>query len=196
MLIEVFAFCYSDTRLFRFVFQVCSPNVASQFARVAHATDFIYCYTILESNRRSDVSSSDGLTHQISLSALTHGLHLTSELNTFFPFDPYKLPKSGVYIQEVYREWASVAIDEESDDEDGESDLDGDGDSDEEHDTSAHVTGDSAIHIPMSISSPSGALKQDENGTDQGLGASFDAMSISPVKAGIQAMERAPECDP
>ncbi|KAE9409865.1 RNA polymerase I-specific transcription initiation factor RRN3, partial [Gymnopus androsaceus JB14] len=33
--------------------KVCSPNVASQFARVAHATDFLYCYTILESNRRS-----------------------------------------------------------------------------------------------------------------------------------------------
>ncbi|KAE9383842.1 RNA polymerase I-specific transcription initiation factor RRN3 [Gymnopus androsaceus JB14] len=169
--------------------KVCSPNVASQFARVAHATDFLYCYTILESNRRSDASSSsDGITHQISLSALTHGLHLTSELNTFFPFDPYKLPKSGVYIQEVYREWASVAIDEESDDDedasDEDEDEDGDGDGD---DITAHAMSD--FTMPMSIS----IAEEDESGaaSAQGLGASFDAMSISPAKPGMHAVEQA-----
>ncbi|KAF9077097.1 RNA polymerase I-specific transcription initiation factor RRN3 [Rhodocollybia butyracea] len=160
--------------------KVCSPNVASQFARVAHATDFIYCYTILESNRRSEVSSSnDGLSHQISLSALTQGTNLTSELNTFFPFDPYKLPKSGAYIQKVYREWTSVAIDEESDDEDA---SDSDSDSDGEEQT-AHPSSDFGIPISMSTTS--------QQNDAQGLGASFNAMSISPANAGMEAAEAA-----
>ncbi|KAJ3710264.1 RNA polymerase I-specific transcription initiation factor RRN3 [Lentinula raphanica] len=161
--------------------KVCSPNVANQFARVAHATDFIYCYTILESNRRSDVSSGD--VHQISLSALTNGLHLTSELNTFFPFDPYKLPKSGAYIQEIYRDWASVAINEDSDDDDDVSDSDG---SDEDEDV---VDASSEVGMPITISVAGGDTGANGDATAPTLGASFDAMSISPAKEGINAAE-------
>ncbi|KAJ3841764.1 RNA polymerase I-specific transcription initiation factor RRN3 [Lentinula raphanica] len=161
--------------------KVCSPNVANQFARVAHATDFIYCYTILESNRRSDVSSGD--VHQISLSTLTNGLHLTSELNTFFPFDPYKLPKSGAYIQEIYRDWASVAINEDSDDDDDVSDSDG---SDEDEDV---VDASSEVGMPITISVAGGDTGANGDATAPTLGASFDAMSISPAKEGINAAE-------
>lgn len=34
--------------------KVCSSNVVMQFARIAHATDFLYCYTILDANKRSE----------------------------------------------------------------------------------------------------------------------------------------------
>ncbi|KAJ3856390.1 RNA polymerase I-specific transcription initiation factor RRN3 [Lentinula lateritia] len=158
--------------------KVCSPNVATQFARVAHVTDFIYCYTILESNRRSDASSGDGSV----LYTLMHGHHLTAELNTFFPFDPYKLPKSGVYIQEIYRDWTSVAIDEESDD-DETSDSDEDTDTDQE---SVHFSSD----FGMPISVVGDEAHEDANETAPGLGASFDAMSISPAKDGLNAAEQ------
>ncbi|KAJ3876973.1 RNA polymerase I-specific transcription initiation factor RRN3 [Lentinula edodes] len=160
--------------------KVCSPNVANQFARVAHATDFIYCYTILESNRRFDASSGDGSV----LHTLTHGHHLTAELNTFFPFDPYKLPKSGVYIQEVYRDWTSVAIDEESDD-DETSDSDEDTDTDQEP---AHFSSDFGMPISISVAGDEAHENTDE--TAPGLGASFDAMSISPAKDGMNAAEQ------
>ncbi|KAJ4479198.1 RNA polymerase I-specific transcription initiation factor RRN3 [Lentinula aciculospora] len=165
--------------------KVCSPNVANQFARVAHATDFIYCYTILESNRRSDGSSSDGSSHRSNLSAFSHGLHLTSELNTFFPFDPYKLPKSGIYIQEVYRDWTSVAIDEDSDDDDT---SDSEEDSEDEEDDPVHAT--SYPGMPISISVVGENSQEHAGETGPGLGASFDAMSISPAKDGMNAAEQ------
>ncbi|KAJ3980642.1 RNA polymerase I-specific transcription initiation factor RRN3 [Lentinula detonsa] len=167
--------------------KVCSPNVANQFARVAHATDFIYCFTILESNRRSDASSCDGPAHQISLSALTHGLHLTSELNTFFPFDPYKLPKSGVYIQKVYRDWTSVAFDEESDDDDT-SDSDDSDEGENENEGTAHAT--SEFGVPISITVADGNLQGNADESAPGLGVSFDAMSISPAKDGMVTAEQ------
>lgn len=105
--------------------QVCSVNVVMQFARVARAVDFVYCYSILESNKRLDsASASSNPPYQAAhtTSSIATGLTkdsglVTAELNTFFPFDPYRLPKSSVFIKDVYRDWSSVAIDNESDDE-------------------------------------------------------------------------------
>src|SRR5258708_4553731 len=78
-----------------------------------------------------------------------------SELMSFFPFDPYKLPRSSSYIEPIYREWASVAVgvgddddDEEEDEEEDEADL-------------------------------------DVRAETDGLGASFGEMKISPVPASL-----------
>ncbi|KAL1709179.1 RNA polymerase I-specific transcription initiation factor RRN3 [Schizophyllum commune] len=135
--------------------RVCSQNVVLQFARVAHAVNFMYCFPVLEANRRS---ADDGAARE-----------RDAELHTFFPFDPYKLPRSGPYIQAVYREWASVAIggdddDEEDDDEDEEDDVAGV----QSHETPA------CLAIPRTVNG-------DEGDDDtMGLGTSLNAMSISP----------------
>src|ERR1700733_3485071 len=129
-----------------------------QFARVAHATDFIYCYPILEANKRS----SDGDPSQRNPTRQTFTPPQTNtELNTFFPFDPFKLPKSSRYISKVYREWFAVAIDD-----------DGDEEEEEEEDEGAETT-----RIGLSITR---AVPPDPLGDT--LGASFEAMSISPVR--------------
>jgi RNA polymerase I-specific transcription initiation factor RRN3 len=138
-----------------------------QFARVAHATDFIYCYTILECNKRSDSMPSDTERRSIPTTPSTRAPiidadSLSTELNTFFPFDPYRLPKSSVYIKDIYREWSAVAI---GDDDDDASDLD----DDDENSSRALVPND-RLKIPRS----------DNPGTD-GLGESLGKMSISPV---------------
>lgn len=87
-------------------------------------------------------------------------LPVNAELNTFFPFDPYRLPKSKVFIQGVYREWSSVAIeDEEEEDEEDEEEK-----GELEDDTSSRY-----LNIP----------RDREN--DGGLGVSLGAMSISPL---------------
>ena len=131
-----------------------------QFARVAHATDFIYCYPILEANKRS----SDGDPSQRNPVRQTFVPPQTSaELSTFFPFDPYKLPKSSRYISKVYREWFAVAIDDGGDEEEEE---------EEEEDESADST-----RIGVSITR---VVPLDPLGNT--LGASFEAMSISPVR--------------
>lgn len=172
--------------------------MVKQFARVAQATDFLYCYSILESNKRADFKSSNSPAPKVALSvhpAVLFGDSIAAELNTFFPFDPYRLQRSSSYIQEIYREWSSVAIDDnESDDdeEDDESNEDtksgmrhpGSDESDDSHslDDSDHrfdvVQKSSMLSIP----------KPPDQAAD-GLGASLDAMSISPATPGIKVLE-------
>ncbi|KAF9006640.1 RNA polymerase I-specific transcription initiation factor RRN3 [Cyathus striatus] len=154
--------------------KVCSPNVVMQFSRVAHATDFIYCYTIVENNKRLDYGPSDD---KSSSSSTYHPVvpnePVNAELNTFFPFDPYRLPKSNVYIQGIYREWASVAIDNEEDDDDDE----------EEDDEPTEEEGVGGLSSSGFLAIPRPAIRDSDDG---GLGESLGAMSISPVRA-IQA---------
>ncbi|KZT24585.1 RNA polymerase I-specific transcription initiation factor RRN3 [Neolentinus lepideus HHB14362 ss-1] len=151
--------------------KVCSANVVAQFARIAQATDFIYCYTIMESNRRTETDYTSSAGKLVSDSRGAHsrvtavhpailGHSINAELNTFFPFDPYKLPKSASYIEGVYREWASVAI--------------GDEDEDEEEDDASN--GGDGLQVPQM--SQSDATDDDADG----LGVSFGSMSISPVR--------------
>ncbi|KAI1796147.1 RNA polymerase I-specific transcription initiation factor RRN3 [Ganoderma leucocontextum] len=154
--------------------KVCSSNVVMQFARVAHATGFVYCYSIMAANRRSDYApNADGGRAPPKPKALVFEQSMTAELNTFFPFDPYKLPRSGSYIQGVYREWSSVAIDDEDDEEEEEEGVDED---DGEGD------GQGAASQPMGIMiNGARALPQPADDTD-GLGESFGGMSISPAR--------------
>ena len=154
-----------------------------QFARVAHATGFVYCYSIMDANRRSDYAPSPPSSHPHASGGgasaagrprlMEHAASVASELNTFFPFDPYKLPRSGSYIQGVYREWSAVAIDE-------------DDESDDEEDE--HESGNSSLPLSSysydGLSSPLAFRPQRDSEADQ-LGASFGGMSISPAHAPI-----------
>jgi RNA polymerase I-specific transcription initiation factor RRN3 len=105
------------------------------------------------------------------------GESVQTELNTFFPFDPYKLPRSGAYIESVYREWASVAIDD---------DEDNDEDYDEDEDATSEEPPPSSLYEGVSSSSsiPFASSPKHDTAADQ-LGASFGGMSISPVLAPI-----------
>jgi RNA polymerase I-specific transcription initiation factor RRN3 len=152
--------------------QLCSPNVVGQFAHIAQATGFTYCFTILEANKRSEYGSNnaEGRVSTSGTSSPSKPMYpallnssITAELNTFFPFDPYKLSKSSVYIQSIYREWSSVAIDDDDDEEEVE---------EEDVDVSAASYGRSGyLDIPSS-----------QPVDDNGLGESLGAMSISPVR--------------
>ncbi|KAF8914242.1 RNA polymerase I-specific transcription initiation factor RRN3 [Gymnopilus junonius] len=173
--------------------KVCSPNVVMQFARVAQATDFVYCYTMLEMNKRGDLSLSSISTSSTSSTnsrrvsdggSLSMTLMNTkilyepvnAELNTFFPFDPYRLPRSSAFVQGVYREWSSVAIDDEDDADDDEADEleeDEEGDS---HSLSRAVSNTAHLDIPKLTAAHT---------DDGGLGKSLGAMSISPAPMSV-----------
>lgn len=102
---------------------------------------------------------------------LASGEHSNEEeMSTFFPFDPYRLPRSSVFVKGGYREWEEVAVDESDDEEDE--------DSDSEDEDEPELEGG----IPMSIggiglSVPNAFDKRD----DDVLGKSMGAMSISPA---------------
>ncbi|KAI0650499.1 RNA polymerase I-specific transcription initiation factor RRN3 [Trametes meyenii] len=152
--------------------KVCSVNVVMQFARVAHATGFVYCYSIMDANRRSEYApSAPGAATGALSGRLPKGLvfdSMTSELNTFFPFDPYKLPRSGSYIHGVYRDWASVAIDEDEDDED-------------EDEEEGNPTEEDLSSQPVGVFI-NGAQATETDDAADGLGQSFGGMSISPAR--------------
>jgi RNA polymerase I-specific transcription initiation factor RRN3 len=153
---------------------VCSPNVVAQFARVAHAVGFLYCYSILEANRRAAraPAEADG-PGKLAPGAAGPDAPALAELNTFFPFDPYALPRSAAYIDGVYRDWASVAIgveggeDEDEDDASGDEDEDGDGE--------APGTEEDGASDSDSSGRPRTPL-------DEVVSASFGGMSISPAR--------------
>ncbi|KZP04571.1 RNA polymerase I-specific transcription initiation factor RRN3 [Athelia psychrophila] len=145
--------------------KVCSSNVVMQFARVSQATNFVYCYSIMKDNRRSEYGSSER-GPAVKMSLFTDSMH--AELNTFFPFDPYRLPRSNSYIEGVYREWSAVAMDVDEEDED--EDEVGDNDGEDDVDVGLEPT-------PNGFS----ITRTDSQGDDTGLGQSFGGMSISPA---------------
>ncbi|KAF8213904.1 RNA polymerase I-specific transcription initiation factor RRN3 [Mycena galopus ATCC 62051] len=167
--------------------KLCSPNVVGQFAHIAQSTGFTYCFTILEANKRSEYGANNAEGRVVSAASggsATRSSYpamllypallnssITAELNTFFPFDPYKLTRSSVYIQSIYREWSSVAIDEEEED-----DEDGEEEEDVDVDFGGRPTSYGGLTIPSS---------QGPSADDDGLGASLGAMSISPVRPSL-----------
>ncbi|KIJ57003.1 hypothetical protein M422DRAFT_198368 [Sphaerobolus stellatus SS14] len=142
---------------------VCSANVVQQFARVARSTGFVYCYTIIENNKRSSPHGSPVKGRRTSSLALRDSLD--ADLNTFFPFDPYKLPLSYSYIQGVYRDWDSVAIDDDEEEEDEEEDED---------------VGE--LPVMSGRAWKIEGAKSDDDEETAFLGTSFGGMSISPVR--------------
>ena len=124
--------------------------MARQFARVAHATGFMYVFPLLATDQQQQQQNT------LPVPTTTNPTTL-SELMSFFPFDPYKLPRSSSYIEPIYREWASVAVGVDDDDDD----------EDDDKEEEEEVVDEEA----------------DEEGRKEadGLGASFGEMRISPV---------------
>ncbi|GAA5846646.1 hypothetical protein JCM5353_000745 [Sporobolomyces roseus] len=206
--------------------KVCAQPVVAQFASIAHKTGFMYCYSILEGNRRSasyresasqqqassvpptpglapmpplrSVSTSSLLTtltaNALSLgsssgtstpaiqtpSAAPRQLLVAEEMDSFFPFDPFKLPLSSVYIDEIYREWEG-ADDDDSDDSDTATDDESSTDAStsqasETEDEKSYSMGGLAVPGMHKRGGNASAMNEDE---EDEVAKSFEAMSIS-----------------
>ncbi|KAJ2846694.1 DNA independent RNA polymerase I transcription factor [Coemansia brasiliensis] len=106
--------------------RACAPAVAQQFASVASQTNFMFCYAVLQQNRRSNIAEPAGassaksglLTQPAAAAGSPEQQVLQARLDSFFPFDPMALPVSRQFIDSIYLEWQEVgdtASDEESD---------------------------------------------------------------------------------
>jgi len=116
----------------------------------------------MENNKRLSPHASPSKTR--SFSAVLRE-SVDADLNSFFPFDPYKLPLSSSYIEPVYRDWTSVAIDDDEEDEEDEEDEN---------------IGD----LPVTSSQPRRIGGTDDDDT-AALGTSFGGMSISPMRPSL-----------
>ncbi|TIB03331.1 hypothetical protein E3P96_01916 [Wallemia ichthyophaga] len=117
--------------------KVCASTVVNQFAKVSQFAGFLYCHSIIESNKRSDVTPATMASLTSSLLGVTPGQNAESqqkdtqtrslavtknngseiELDSFFPFDPYRLPRTQKFIDDIYRNWDEVAINTGEEDE-------------------------------------------------------------------------------
>ncbi|KAK0309480.1 DNA independent RNA polymerase I transcription factor, partial [Friedmanniomyces endolithicus] len=120
--------------------KVCSPAITGEFARLALHVRFLYVFSILESNKRVRLGNvwaarSSGPLSEIGRreTAMDRKLgeaHL--QLEAYFPFDPYHLPRSKRWVEGDYNEWKLPAgmmpeddeLDESSDESDEDSILD------------------------------------------------------------------------
>ncbi|XP_028268436.1 RNA polymerase I-specific transcription initiation factor RRN3 [Parambassis ranga] len=82
--------------------KVCLPSVTSMFAAITRKYQVVFCYTIIEKNNRSVLpvvrSSVGGDTVTTN----------TNPLDSFFPFDPYLLKRSGPLIEPLYQVWEEL----------------------------------------------------------------------------------------
>ncbi|OXC66743.1 hypothetical protein AYX13_04613 [Cryptococcus neoformans] len=194
----------------------CNPTVVSTFAKVAHHTNFAYCFSIIEANQQSSHprSSSSHALSKIAVPASrsssgagssrqdpTFGsqtlprqarqLNVDAGLDSYFPFDPYDLPKSKRFIETLYRTWDEVAID---------GGLDSDSDSSSESESGSQAgdksDGESSFedHLaPKGVPLPKikvgsyGDRRRSlwDSKQDAGLSSSLEGMSISPGRIGM-----------
>lgn len=115
--------------------KVCSPAIVGQFASIANHLRFLYVIPLIETNKRLRLSSYRTMTSLPSggggVSEMGAGRRENSlsnrngeahhQLDAFFPFDPYQLPKSKRWLEGDYMVWKGVpgmqddAEDDESD---------------------------------------------------------------------------------
>lgn len=109
--------------------KVCSPGIVEQFASIARHLNIIYVFHLLEKNKRVRLSRLVALNErETALSARKD--EDWQQLDAYFPFDPYCLPRSKRWLEGDYREWKGIdgldnqnGEDSESDDDEGEQDL-------------------------------------------------------------------------
>ncbi|KAG9330633.1 hypothetical protein JZ751_023549 [Albula glossodonta] len=79
--------------------KVCLPAITNMFAAITRKYQLVFCYTIIERNNRLMLptvrSSHGGDTTPAN----------TNPLDSFFPFDPYLLKRSGKFIVPLYQAW-------------------------------------------------------------------------------------------
>lgn len=110
--------------------KVCSPSIVQEFAKIAHHLRFLYVFTLLESNKRLRLGHSSSYYGTAGLSDI--GRRETAfdrktgeahhQLEAYFPFDPYHLPKSKRWVEGEYNEWKLPrGLRQDDEDEDSES---------------------------------------------------------------------------
>ncbi|XP_047017948.1 RNA polymerase I-specific transcription initiation factor RRN3 [Ictalurus punctatus] len=79
--------------------KVCLPAVTNMFAAIMRKYQLVFCYTIIERNNR----------HMLPVVRSSVGgdsvCTSNNPLDTFFPFDPYLLKRSGQYFESIYQVW-------------------------------------------------------------------------------------------
>lgn len=120
--------------------KVCSPAIVSEFARISNHLDFLYLFSILEMNKRVRITSyrnlaavADPRFSQVERETRA-GDDLGYQLDAYFPFDPYQLPRSRRWLDGDYVHWRGIAGLHDDQEDDSEADDDDDDEDDDDDD--------------------------------------------------------------
>ncbi|KAK3067590.1 DNA independent RNA polymerase I transcription factor [Teratosphaeriaceae sp. CCFEE 6253] len=119
--------------------KVCAPAITAEFAALAHHVRFVYVFSLLEANKRvrlgiaptttggaRGVVASETGRRETAMDWKRGEAHL--QLEAYFPFDPYALPRSKGWVEGEYNEWRlPPGMAREEDDDGGEGEEGGDG---------------------------------------------------------------------
>ena len=93
--------------------KVCLPPVVKNFAAIARHYQLAYCETVIQKNNRLNLP----IVGNMSSNTSVIGDARPALLDTFFPFDPYRLHLSKSYVADHYREYqGSLLLEEDLDD--------------------------------------------------------------------------------
>lgn len=106
--------------------KVCLPPVVKNFAAIARHYQLAYCETVIQRNNRLNLPVVGAMSSNTSVI----GDAKPALLDTFFPFDPYRLKGSLNFVADQYREYQGSLEDDSEEEE--ESDTDGSDHEDEE----------------------------------------------------------------
>jgi len=103
--------------------KICAPAIVTQFATICHHLEFISLHLLLEQNKRVRLArpiSATGLAYtgivdrESALSIKTG--ESKYQLDAYFPFDPYQLPRSKRWLEGDYVEWRGIpGLDDDED---------------------------------------------------------------------------------
>lgn len=189
--------------------QFCSSTVVQQFASVAQHVGFLYCWSVIDANRRGGagngedaeggVNGKPSRADAVASSRVTRTNNatkaLTKDLEGFFPFDPYRLRGTAdKFVQPLYREWKDVVPsgldddDDETDDGTGAdetatssdgSDLSDDGDNTEDEIVAAMSPVNARPGRDIPGPGASRGGDADDDAATRSFAKSMEAMSVS-----------------
>lgn len=94
--------------------KVCAPSIVTEFARLSHHLNFLYVHSIIERNKRIHLSRTSNafraLDSKFAQAEREEGgeAEFGTQMSGYFPFDPYKLKRSGRWVDGDYIEYKGI----------------------------------------------------------------------------------------
>ncbi|EGD97283.1 hypothetical protein TESG_04694 [Trichophyton tonsurans CBS 112818] len=129
--------------------KVCSPDIVAEFAKITHYFGLLYLYPKLESNKRIRIHSFRGMS-SMAMDTMYGTIeretraddNLAIQLDDYFPFDPYKMPRGARRLQGDYIDYKDVRVvglDDRGLDEDDDDDTASEDEDEDENDVDRHT---------------------------------------------------------
>lgn len=96
--------------------RICTSDIVNQFAEICLRLNLLYLYPKIESNKHVRLSNTRRDIADHGMGQIERDLGWVGEsgmLEGYFPFDPYKLPRSGRWVIDDYLEWKGLPGGEE-----------------------------------------------------------------------------------